>query len=287
MKYGFHTYLFTESWSDRSLDILNYGRDLGADVVEIGVGDDVFFDAAKTRKRAESLGLELMISPGGLWPAHCDISDDDPSHRASGLEWLKRYANLAAELGATTFSGALYGHPGHVEKRMPPDDEYSRTAEGLHDIAEYAATKGVRIALEPMSHFRTHIANKPLQLARLIRMANHPNLSILIDTYHMITEVRDYGEAIRNTNGLMMGMHACENDRGVPGGGLVPWDDIFQTLAEIGFDGYIGLESYNSAQGDFAWRRGMFHDVCPSAQDFIEKGFAFLRKMEKQFFPRS
>ena len=34
-------------------------------------------------------------------------------------------------------------------------------------------------------------------------------------------------------------------------------------LDEIGFDGYIGLETYNSSLGDFAFQRGMFHNVCP------------------------
>ena len=43
---------------------------------------------------------------------------------------------------------------------------------------------------------------------------------------HMITELRDYKAAIRETGALLWMLHACENDRGAPGGGLVPWDDI-------------------------------------------------------------
>ena len=35
---------------------------------------------------------------------------------------------------------------------------------------------------------------------------------------------------IRETGDLLWGLHACENDRGVPGGGLVPWRDIFTAL---------------------------------------------------------
>ena len=32
---------------------------------------------------------------------------------------------------------------------------------------------------------------------------------------------------------LLWGLHACENDRGVPGGGLVPWREIFAALKQI------------------------------------------------------
>jgi D-psicose/D-tagatose/L-ribulose 3-epimerase len=112
---------------------------------------------------------------------------------------------------------------------------------------------------------------------RLAGMADHPNLRVALDTYHLVTEVRDFRQAIVATAGKLWGLHACENDRGAPGGGLVRWGQVFAGLAEITFDGHILLESYNSAQGDFAQRRGMFHDVCPDPVAFIRQGFAFIR----------
>ena len=153
----------------------------------------------------------------------------------------------AAALGAVAYTGALYGHPGTVLRRIPPVDEYPRTAEGLHALAAYGAALGVVVVLEPMSHFRTHIANTPAQTMRLIELADHPNLKVLLDTYHMVTEVRDYGQAVRESQGRLWGLHACENDRGAPGGGLVPWDALFTALSETDFDGYVMLESYNSS----------------------------------------
>ena len=42
------------------------------------------------------------------------------------------------------------------------------TAEGLHSLAEYGAAHGVKIVLEPMSHFRTHLVNTAQQLMRLL-----------------------------------------------------------------------------------------------------------------------
>ena len=280
MKYGFHSFLFTDRWSDQALGVLETAAALDADCVEIAIGDDVTFDPRLTRRRAESLGINLTTGPGGLWPVQNDLSLDDLADRRRGLAWHRRQVDLTAEMGAVAYTGALYGHPGTVLRRAPPPNEYPRTAEGLHHLAEHAARQGIEIVLEPMSHFRSHVANTPAQVMELIRLADHPNLRVLFDTYHMVTEVRDFGDAIRGIGPLLWGLHACESDRGVPGGGLVPWESVFEALREIDFEGYAILETYNSSMGDFAFRRGMFHNVCPDGEAFAREGLRFLREQE-------
>ena len=277
MKYGAHCYIFTDRWSNDALPILDRMKALGLDVAELSVGDDVIFTPALTRRRAEALGLTLVIGPGGAWPLSADLSSDEPEERRAGLAWHCRQVDLAAELGAVAYAGALYGHPGVVKRRRPPADEYPRTAEGLHKLAEYAAQRHIRIVLEPMSHFRTHLVNTAAQLMRLIDLADHANLYALFDTYHLITEERDYAAALRTLASRLWCVHACENDRGAPGGGLVPWNDVFDTLHEIGFNGPLTMEAYNSSIDDFAYQRGMFHNVCPDGDEFVRKGLAFLK----------
>ncbi|MFN2283205.1 MAG: sugar phosphate isomerase/epimerase family protein, partial [Anaerolineae bacterium] len=156
IQYGAHCYLFTDGWSDDHLPILDTAKATGLDVFELVVGDDVSYTPRLSRQRAESLGLTLTLSPGGFWPVNCDLSADDPADRARGLVWHKRQVDIAAELGAVAYTGALYGHPGIIQRRIPPADEFPRTAEGLHALADYGARYGVSIVIEPMSHFRTH-----------------------------------------------------------------------------------------------------------------------------------
>jgi D-psicose/D-tagatose/L-ribulose 3-epimerase len=283
VRYGAHCYLFTRSWSDADLPLLDLARELGLDMFELSVGDDVVFDPRLTGRRAASLGLDLIIGPGGLWPLDCDLSSEAAGDRARGLAWHKRQVDLAAELEAWAYAGCLYGHPGVVKRRRPPAGEFIRTAEGLHALAEHAAARRVTVVLEPMSRFRTHLVNTPAQLMRLIDLAGHPAIRATFDTYHAVTEVRDYAEGLRLLGPRLALVHACENDRGVPGGGLVPWETVFRTLAEVGFDGTIGLETYSSALGDFAFERGIFQELCPDGRAFVEKGLSFLRTMEARF----
>ncbi len=282
MRFGAHCYIFTDSWSDRTLALLDTARELGLDCFELGVGDDVHFNAGLTRARAATLGLELLISPGGHWPREFDLSSSDPDQRAGALAWHQRQIDVGAEVGATAYTGALYGHPGVLSYHPQSETENQITAEGLHQLAEHGQRRGVQVVIEPMSHFRTHVANTAQQALRLLLLADHPNLSILIDTYHLVTETRDFGSEMRHAGDHLWGLHACENDRGVPGSGLVPWDQVFGTLKDMQFDGYMVFESYNSTignpPGSFAYQHGMLHNVCPDGRAFVRTGLDFIRR---------
>lgn len=47
-------------------------------------------------------------------------------------------------------------------------------------------------------------------------------------------------------------------------------------MKALDFDRYLMLESYNSSIKDFAFTRGMFHNVCPDAAAFVAEGVRFL-----------
>jgi D-psicose/D-tagatose/L-ribulose 3-epimerase len=276
-KFGAHQFLWKSHWTDADAGILDRARELGLTLFEVSLGDDVRFDYRGLRRRAEALGIELSIGPGNVWPMECDISHDDAGNRAKGLAWHKQILERAAECGAAAYCGAIYSHPGRVCRRRPPADEFPRAAENLRVLAEYADGLGVRLAIEPMSRFRNHLANTSRQVVQLAELAGHPNLFINLDTYHMITEERDYGAAIRLAASRLWGIHACENDRGVPGGGLVPWPAVFAALSEVGGPVRLLLETYRTGPDGFGFERGIFQDLCPDPKEFVKRGVRFLR----------
>lgn len=279
MKYGAHVFLWEYPRTDDDhARLLDKCGDLGLSFLEISTGDDNAFDPALLGRRAREAGLELVVGPGGVWPMECDISLPEPDCRRAGLEWHKRALDVCGACGAIAYAGATYGHPGRSEYRPPCPDQRRRVAEGLHELAEYAADRNVRLLIEPMSHFRTHLANTPRQINELRRLADHPNLYSLLDTFHVTTEVADFAEAIAELMPHLFLLHACDSNRGAPGTALLPWDAIVGALIEHGWDGYIGFEGYNSTwrDGAFAYSRGMFHNVCPDGDAFVRAGKTFL-----------
>ena len=277
-KYGAHQFLWVEYWTDKTLPVLDEVHDLGLDCFEISLGDDIFFNPVPVCKRAREIGLELSVGPGNLWPMECDISHQSLDNQRLGMAWHRRIIEQAAELGAVAYCGATYGHPGHVLRQPKQITDLVRVAENLHQLADYSQKLGVELVLEPMSRFRTHLLHTAQQAVDLIVMADHPNLLINLDTYHMITEERDYGKAIETAGNKLRGIHACENDRGVPGGGLVPWHEVFSSLLLACPNARILMETYNTGNNGFGYKRGIFKDVCPDTKDFVRKGLSFLKE---------
>lgn len=281
-KYGAHQFLWIEHWTDDCLYILNEARDLGLSLFEISLGDDITFDPIPVRKRAYELGLELTVGPGNVWPMECDISSESVERQQLGMEWHRQILKRASDLGAVAYNGATYGHPGHILRQPRQYAELERIAHNLYQLAEFAESLNVKLVIEPMSRFRTHLVHSAQEAIDLVSMVQHPQLYINLDTYHMITEERDYASAIKTCGSALWGIHACESDRGVPGGGLVPWSEVFHTLADVCPNARILMETYNTGEKGFGYKRGIFKNVCPDPQDFIKNGLGFLKKQANE-----
>ena len=280
-QYGAHQFLWVEHWTDECLPVLDEVSSLGLDCFEISLGDDVSFNPIPVRKRAVELGLELSIGPGNLWPMQCDISSESEDNQRLGMEWHRQIIIRVTDLGAVAYNGAIYGHPGNILRQPRQTAELERIAKNLYQLSAFAQSLNVKLVIEPTSRFRTHLVQSAKEAVDLVTMVGHPNLYINLDTYQMVTEERNYAAAIKTCGNALWGIHACESDRGVPGGGLVPWNEVFYSLADVCPNARILMETYNTGNTGFGYKRGIFKNVCPNAQDFVKNGLAFLKQKAK------
>ncbi|MEI6754029.1 MAG: sugar phosphate isomerase/epimerase family protein [Paludibacter sp.] len=276
-KYGAHQFLWTEYWTDNSLYILEEVRLLGLDSFEISLGDDITFNSDTVKRRAMDLDIELTVGPGNIWPMECDISSEKRENQLLGLEWHTKIIQKAANLGAVAYNGAIYSHPGNILPKLKQSSDFDRIAHNLYKLATYADRLNIKLVIEPMSRFRTHLVHTAQDAIDLITLVKHPNLYVNLDTYHMVTEERDYAKAIKSCGSYLWGIHACESDRGVPGGGLVPWDEVFSALSATCPNSRILMETYNTGENGYGFKRGIFQNVCPDANDFVTLGLSFLK----------
>ncbi len=237
------------------------------------------FDAGAIKNRLDSVGLEAVTSTVLL--DGTDITSEDSQIRANGIKYLKDCVQASSDIGARSFSGVIYSQ--HVKSlpTMPGKDLWQYSADGLRNVAQFAKGLNVKIGLEPVNRYETCLINTAEQAMHLIDMIGEDNVMVHLDTYHMNIEEKSFYEATKLAGDRLNHYHLCENDRGIPGTGLVDWDGIFKALAEINYQGYAALESFvdcTDNMSTWVWRQ-----LAPSGDVLLRDGVEFIREQQKKF----
>jgi len=282
MRLGVNTFIWRSPFrTDRDLDLVGHAADLGAEVFEIAVEDPELVAAAPLAQALRGRGLHAIVC-GAYGPGR-DVGDPDPAVRASTLAYVARLVRLAEALGADLVAGPAYGSVG-LARPLPPEEraaERARVVASLREAAEDAAAHGIRLALEPLNRFETDRINTVEQGLRLCEDVGHDAIGLHLDTFHLHLEERDSAAAVRAAAeaGRLFHVHACENDRGVPGRGQVAWDGIARALRESAFAGDVVIESFTPAVTSIAGAVRLWRPVAPDQDTIAREGLAFLRRL--------
>jgi D-psicose/D-tagatose/L-ribulose 3-epimerase len=198
--------------------------------------------------------------------------------RAKALERIKWAIDRAFDLQSKIICGPF--HSGHAvfAHHAPEDREYGWSAEVLHKAGEYAAQADIVLALEALNRFECYLCNTMEQLSRLVKAAGHPNVKAMFDTHHANIEEKKIPVAIRTIEPWLAHVHISENDRGTPGDGHVPFDDVFSTLSEMNYSGWFTIEAFSRNDPDFANSIGVWREYS-KPWDIAENGLTFIQEM--------
>lgn len=198
---------------------------------------DEAFEAILAKARAASVRPEAAncFFPG-------DLKNTGPDVDAAALDaWVETVCRRAAAVGAEII---VFGSGG--SRAVPEGFDRGRAAEQLVDnmkrYGPIAAGHGVTIALEPLNERDCNIVTSVAEGAELVRAADHPNIRLLIDTYHMAVD-GDPVDSIGQAESLVAHAHCAEGDgRGPLGAVGEDHRPYFRALQDIGYDGRISLE---------------------------------------------
>jgi sugar phosphate isomerase/epimerase len=114
----------------------------------------------------------------------------------------------------------------------------------LHAAVTYAASRGVRLVLEPLNRYESDVINNVEEGLAFLRDVGHPALGMVLDTYHINIEENSWTTPFRQAMaaGCLWHVHIGDNNRLPPGRGLIDFPAIVATLREIGYDGYLSAE---------------------------------------------
>jgi D-psicose/D-tagatose/L-ribulose 3-epimerase len=280
MKLGIHAMAWTAHWSDESLPLIDRVAELGLDFIEIPLMDVDDVHPASIRARLDAAGIDVVTST--VLSERTDLTSPDPDVRAAGVAYLRRCVEVTAELGSPQLSGVIYGMHGKRPHDRPERHDWQWAADCLADVAEHAADRGLAIGLEPVNRYESPLLNTCGQAVELADMVGAPNVRIHLDTYHMNIEEKSWAEPVALAGERLCHFHLCENDRGIPGTGLVDWDELFGALGELHYDGYAGLESFVDVSEDMVAGTCVWRDLAPSGDVLVEEGTAFLRRLARE-----
>lgn len=279
MRFGASTFIWVSPFSPDTLDLIAKVADMGFDLIEICIEDPATIDADRIEARLDQVGIKALVC--GAFGPNRDMSAEDATIRADATRYLRTCIDLAARLGSETVAGPMYAGVGNTAMREPAARraQWDRAVEGLRPLADYASTKGVKLAFEPLNRFETDLVNTVDQGLRLIADIGRPNVGFLLDTFHMNIEEKSIPDAIRRAGRHILEFHACSSDRGTPGEDHLPWPAIAAALAESGYDGPVVIEAFTPKIKEIARAVSLWRPLAESEDALAADGLAHLRRV--------
>jgi D-psicose/D-tagatose/L-ribulose 3-epimerase len=277
VKYGMNLMLWADDMRDDLLPVLESLRRMGYDGVEVPVFD---LDPAKWTAWGKRLdGLGLARTANHVIAPEFDPVSPDPAVQRRAYEHMERVVDCCQAVGATVLAGPHQVALGVFTGHGATEDEWARSVAHIRRVAEYAAPAGVLLTEEVVNRFELYHLNTMAQAIRFVEDVGHPNCRIHLDTFHANIEEKHPGESIRAAGSRIGYVHISENDRGVPGSGHVAWDETFDALVAIGYDGWLTVESFGDALPNLAAATKIWRPLFDSQEQVAVEGLAFMNRM--------
>jgi sugar phosphate isomerase/epimerase len=241
MKLGLIDSAFAGTHVDRAQGI-RITKELGFDSIDI-FGDPMEMDVRETRMiREVSAEVDLPV----VCTVCCalGIADFNGAVRRFHVDRAKKHLDLAYDLRAKNLLLVL-GEYIWQQEVIPPEAQWAWAVEGTRELAAYAESLGLQLALE-IEPFHLSIVNTADKMSRFLNDVSHPAAKANIDISHLVL-AHDEPSSIAKLAGRIAHVHLSDCDGKVhgdlpPGRGCVPFQPYLQALKDAGFAGTVSIE---------------------------------------------
>jgi len=282
LKYAIHAYAWTPSWSNNSLDMIDRAKDLGFDLIEVPLMEIEKVDPPAIRARLEAAGMGVCTSTA--CSEQTDPTGEDQATRDRALEYLKRCVQATADMGATIFTGVTYSAIGRRIERIPDERYWQRAADAIKQAARFARDLGVTVGIEAINRYESFLVNTCEQALKLKAMIDEPNVLVHLDAYHMNIEETGFYEPTKAAAPHLCHFHLSESHRGTVGTGVVDWDAIYRALADAGYGGVVGMESFIGPSPAMAAATCIWRRLAESTDESLTQGLRYLKALEAKYY---
>jgi D-psicose/D-tagatose/L-ribulose 3-epimerase len=275
VKFGVNTFIWTAGIDRDLLSRFPSIRQHGFNGVELPLIQPGQAPVADIRRSLEQSQLECTFC--SVLPQNLSAISGDATVRKKTQDHLRDCVRVAAEAGAKIIAGPLYSPVGYFPARRRSEDEWKRASECYQSVGDTLRSYATTIAIEPLNRFETYFLNTAADALKLAGEIGHPNVGILFDTFHANIEEKDVAAALRLVGPYLRHVHACENDRGIPGTGHIDWTGVFQVLHDLQYGEWVTIESFGFTLGELSAAASIWRDLAPSAEAIAFEGVHFLK----------
>jgi D-psicose/D-tagatose/L-ribulose 3-epimerase len=276
MKYGMNLLLWTGEMNDDMIPVVESLKEMGYDGVELPLFAYDLDLHKKWGERLDSIGLERTIVT--VRGEEDNPISSDPAVRALGVANNKEALDNAAAVGAQNLVGPYHSALGIFSGAGPTEDEWKWGVDSMRQVAEHAGSVGIMLGVECLNRFETYLLNTHSDAARFVREVDHPNCRMMYDTFHSNIEEKNIAAAIRSCQDVLTHVHISENDRSTPGTGNVNWQENFDTLMEVGYDGWMVVEAFGLALPEIAAATKIWRRMYESEEQLARDALAFMKQ---------
>lgn len=275
MKIGMNMLLWTNHVTEHHFGIIDTIKETGFDGIELFLGEGPVAHYSKLGNHFSRIDMGVTCV-AALAPEE-NIASPDLKIREAGLNKLKWSIDVAAAANGEVICGPFHSTFAYFTRKPPTQDEKKWSVEMLIKAADYASEANIVLAPEAVNRFECYLYNTMADLRTLAEQVNHPSLGAMYDTHHAHIEEKSQANAIKTIAPYLRHVHISENDRGTPGSGQVHWEEVFKTLKEIQYDGWLTIEAFSTIIPEFANAINVWRDYSP-AKEIYTNGIDFIRK---------
>ena len=280
MKIGVNTWVWTSPLTTDGFAALAARiAGMGFDLVEVPIENPGDFDYTRAGAIARDHGLAVTVC-AAMSPDR-DLIHPDESIRANGMAYVRHCIEAAYTMGSSRVGGPLYSAVGRAWQATADEraSYMDLLVTQLKGLAAHAADHGVVLGVEPLNRFETSVLNLTADAIAVVDRVGSPACGLMLDTFHMNIEEQSIGNAIRAAGPRLRHLHACENDRGAPGSGHVPWTEVARALRDIQYDEGVVIESFTSQVKSIARAAAIWRPLAASQDALAKNGLAHLRAL--------
>ena len=219
-------------------------QSIGFDYLEASVLRDLMPEKSDEEFEWKKAEFEACCLPvmacNGFLPADLKITGPDARH-----DTILKYAETAFRRAkAVGVQIIVFGSSGARSVPAGFDRDLARTqfVSLLRALGPLAAMNGVIIAVENLQESETNFINTIEEAIDVVRAANHPNVGICADFFHMLRQ-NESPEMLLTAGNLLVHCHLAEKqNRTAPGVQGEDFSPFFLALEKAGYRGGVSIE---------------------------------------------